>query len=762
MHIAHLEIANFRKLLSVRIDLADQTTLFVGANNSGKTSAMLALRRFLTKRGKTFEKHDLTLCHWAGINALGQAWINTEGTAPPDLQLDSWVPFLPVLDIWLNIAPNELHFVSKLVPKLDWTGGKLGVRLRLEPKDIPALHKEFTDAFANTQKIKAAMPAAAGESGAAPAPAPKLTLWPSSLMDFLERRLNAHFEIRAYTLDPDKLVEPTDAIAQPQKLIDGVEPIDGDPLAGLIRINEISAQRGFGEVHRGEDDEGVSTPGGLKLSDQVRDYYKRHLDPSEYPDPTDIGALQAVEEAQDAFDLKLTESFKEAFTEVETMGYPGITDPKPHVSTRLKPVDGLNHQAAISFQVDVVKGDGGIVPVLRLPEGNNGLGYQNLISMIFRLMSFRAAWMRVGKASKGPDAGQLEPLHLVLVEEPEAHLHAQVQQVFIKKAYEVLRAHEDLGENSALCTQLVVSTHSSHVAHETPYSCLRYFRRLPAGMNKVQIPTSVVINLTNAFGEESETKRFVTRYLRAQHADVFFADALILVEGSAERMFLPNFIARDYARVNQGYVSMLEVGGSHAHRLKPLINLLGITTLIITDLDAQSGEAVQPKVGENQVTNNDTLKSWWPQKTKIDELLDPDVNKVLKQTALHEVRVAYQTPIEVVWPEGTSTQTAIPYTFEDALAFTNMKFFSELDGIGLVAKFREAIANSANVGETGTKFFQALRKGVKAEFALNVLGAEGFEKLAVPSYIADGLAWLNGQLEKKQIEVLSTDLGSDK
>jgi len=42
MIISHLEIANFRKLLSVRVDLAQQTTVFVGANNSGKTSAMLA------------------------------------------------------------------------------------------------------------------------------------------------------------------------------------------------------------------------------------------------------------------------------------------------------------------------------------------------------------------------------------------------------------------------------------------------------------------------------------------------------------------------------------------------------------------------------------------------------------------------------------------------------------------------------------------------------------------------------------------------
>ncbi|OPD96494.1 AAA family ATPase, partial [Pseudomonas aeruginosa] len=49
MRIQHLELANFRKLKSVRIDLAAETTLLVGANNSGKSSAMLALRKFLVK-----------------------------------------------------------------------------------------------------------------------------------------------------------------------------------------------------------------------------------------------------------------------------------------------------------------------------------------------------------------------------------------------------------------------------------------------------------------------------------------------------------------------------------------------------------------------------------------------------------------------------------------------------------------------------------------------------------------------------------------
>ncbi|MEJ0047115.1 MAG: AAA family ATPase [Rhodospirillales bacterium] len=36
MQIEYVEIANYRKLLSVRVDLAKDKTIFVGANNSGK------------------------------------------------------------------------------------------------------------------------------------------------------------------------------------------------------------------------------------------------------------------------------------------------------------------------------------------------------------------------------------------------------------------------------------------------------------------------------------------------------------------------------------------------------------------------------------------------------------------------------------------------------------------------------------------------------------------------------------------------------
>ena len=765
MRIEFVEVANFRKLLSVRIDFAEQQTLFVGANNSGKSSAMLALRRFLVPKRCPFEIHDLTLCHWPTIDRIGQDWLDAhEAGETVELTLDPWIDMLPTLDLWLDVNAGEMHHVCGLIPTLDWEGGRLGVRLRYEPTDLDALFAEFITAVADAKELRAAASAAHAEKIAAEghdSPEPKLTLWPATLIDFLSRRLNRSFTIRAYTLDPAQLRAPAKSQAQLQPLPTASIALEGEPLNGLIKVHDIPAQRGFGEeAARDDDDDAPAGSPGNRLSDQLRSYYSKHLDPTKGPDAKDLGALQAIEAAQDAFDQKLTESFEAAFLEVEGMGYPGVTDPKPRVSTRLKAIDGLNHASAVTFLVDVAPADGEeAMPLLRLPENNNGLGYQNLISMIFRLMSFRDSWMRVGKAGgTGVDVA-IEPLHLVLVEEPEAHLHAQVQQVFINKAYEVLRAHADLGAGKMLRTQLVVSTHSSHVAHEVGFDCLRYFRRIPAGM-ATRIPVSTVVNLSEVFGKGSTTARFVTRYLRAQHADLFFADAAILVEGPAERMLVPNFIREHFKDLNKGYVTLLEIGGSHAHRMRALIDHLGLLTLIITDLDSQAAggtTAVAPAPKTGQTTNNTTLRDWLPRKTSVDDLwaLSPDERTLeFEGDPLFAIRAAYQLPVEVTLPGKTVSEVAYPYTFEDALVFANLLFFKDLKGNGLVKKFSDAITGGTTAAVVGATMFEALKSGKKAEFALDVIYADGFEKLSVPTYIADGLGWLEERLRKKQIDIL--------
>src|SRR6185437_4786559 len=115
------------------------------------------------------------------------------------------------------------------------------------------------------------------------------------------------------------------------------------------------------------------------------------------------------------------------------------------------------------------------------------------------------------------------------------------------------------------------STHSSHVAHACDFSSLRYFRRLPSSA-EVAIPTACVINLSDVFGGGDQTAKFIARYLRAMHCDLFFADGAVFIEGAAERILLPHFVEeRDtFEYLRSCYISWLEIGGSHAHRFQKL------------------------------------------------------------------------------------------------------------------------------------------------------------------------------------------------
>ena len=477
MKIYCIEIQNFRKLKSVRIDFSDKSTIFVGANNSGKTSAIVALGHFLIDP-RRFDSKDFTLSNWQYIDEIGQSWVGAvTNQTEPDLDATRWTNVLPMMDVWLDVSLNEVHMVSHLIPTLDWSGGQLGVRLRFEPSDLNALFEQFVTAE------KAARETLAATKIAAENPNQTFKLWPQSLGEFLDRKLGTHFRMQAYLLDPKNLTAPSIGTAAPQSLPTESEPIEIDPFKKLIRIDEIDAQRGFtdrpGRQHGSEpeEDSAYNRPSErYRLSRQLRSYYHSHIDPVDTPEPSDVGALQAIHDAQQQFNLRLKEGFSKPLEELAQLGYPGVTDPTIELSTKIRPIDGLNHPSAVQY--DVARAHQNNVPnkSLRLPEESIGLGYQNLISMVFQLMRFRDAWMKVGKAAKRGEIAKSRdeyfspPIHLVMVEEPEAHLHAQVQQVFIRHAYDVLRNHPELKANPLLTTQVVVSTHSSHIAHESRFS----------------------------------------------------------------------------------------------------------------------------------------------------------------------------------------------------------------------------------------------------------------------------------------------------
>lgn len=748
MRIESIEIRNFRKLSSVRLDLSSETTLLVGANNSGKTSALIALRSFLKDGIRAFGKNDLTLARWRDINDIGTSWEANDG--PLTTKPGVWDEYLPSLDLWLRVSDSEVHRVSDLIPTLDWSGGLVGVRFSLEPADDEELARSFREASLKSSALRDqwhSQKVTRSNEG----PEPILedvgpSLWPENLIDFLSRDFQKYLKIRYYVLDPAKISKPIDDVAVVQSLPHTAEPLPSNPLEHIVRIDEINAQRGLGDVaeqsHEGSAGRISDT---ARLSRQLGEYYTHHLDPTESPNLEDLDALMTIAIAQKQFDERLEDAFKVAFDEMATLSYPGITDPRIRVASKLSASESLNHESAVSFALDIAGEPA--TKDMHLPEGQNGLGYQNLISMVFRLMRFRDRWMRIGKAANSDPDWQVEPIHLVLVEEPEAHLHVQVQQVFAKKAFDVLRKHPDLGKNTDLTTQLVISTHSSHIAHELPFESLRYFRRLQAG-TQVSVPTSTVINVGSVFGSTDETQQFVTRYLRVQHADVFFADALILVEGAAERILTPHFIKKHHPTVHHAYVTMLEIGGSHAHRLRPLIDALKIPTLVITDLDPRQDNRKSPATrGLKQKTGNPTLKAWLNNGDEVEALLRAAPNeKELLSDPQFAVRFAYQIPIALSLSDKDTE--VIPGTFEDALALENVEFFKKLNGNGLTKKFADTLRTSTDLVVAARELHKHLESGSKGELALDVLASPNFDDIVPPAYIQEGLAWLGARLTR--------------
>ncbi|MBU4440455.1 MAG: AAA family ATPase [Firmicutes bacterium] len=730
MKITSIYIQNFRKLMQCRIELSKRTTLFVGANNSGKTSAMDALGKFLAGRSFTF--NDITITNRIKINDIGIDWVKENAEMPEDTIV--WETIVPKMDIWLGVSCQEIHHVASIIPTLKWRGGNLGIRLAFFPKDASKLFNEYREAYFAARNTEASK--MDGSS--------TISLQPKDLCSFLEGKLNTYFSIKAFILDPSKLEDDL-----PQSTPYEMECLTDNPLKGIIKIDMIDAQRGFSDPDSYNGGEKVRK----QLSSQMRSYYDKHLDPEKAPSPADLELLEATETARGIFDKNLVAKLTPAISELEELGYPGVSNPKLTIASKIITSDSLKHDSAVQYSLS--KSDGTLI----LPEKYNGLGYQNLISMVFDLMRYRDDWVREGKAKQTQDDTSLvvEPLHLVLVEEPEAHLHMQVQQVFIRKAYDVLMNHDFIKANPSYSTQLAISTHSSHIARETDFADLRYFKRLPEGA-ECSVATSKVINLSDVFGKEDKTDKFVTRYLQTTHCDLFFADAAILVEGAAEGMLLPHFIRSKYPELYQRYISILNINGRHSHRLSPLISKLCLPTLIISDLDIGEKEgrhkSVKPKRCQNHISTNYAITKWLMQEDDLDILLDlPEDKKEFQfETPYsYSIRIAYQTPININF-NGTPSE-ALAGTFEDCLVYSNYKLFDNLEDIedagSLVKAVKDTIKSATSFEDFQDKIYTTIRNGQskqKAEFALDIIYAIDPNEITVPTYIAEGLEWLQNLL----------------
>ena len=88
-----------------------------------------------------------------------------------------------------------------------------------------------------------------------------------------------------------------------------------------------------------------------------------------------------------------------------------------------------------------------------LPSTHNGLGYKNLIKIVFELAEF----------SKIIEQNINIAIPILFIEEPESHMHPQLQQTFVKYLTKFLQ------EIANKPVQVIMTTHSSHIANTVPF-----------------------------------------------------------------------------------------------------------------------------------------------------------------------------------------------------------------------------------------------------------------------------------------------------
>lgn len=380
-------------------------------------------------------------------------------------------------------------------------------------------------------------------------------------------------------------------------------------------------------------------------------------------------------------------------------GYPSAED------HNLFAKSNIDLQDQIQKSVDLYYKSNGTDEIL--PSGYNGLGYKNLIKIELELLSF--------KDEIGDCIGKSIPL--IFIEEPESHMHPQMQQKFIEYIDEFTRK---ISDNKKI--QIIITTHSSHIVNSTEFEKIRYITK-NQGIVKVK-------NLTDFCNTNASDKEFLEKYLTLNKCDLFFADKAILIEGTAERLLIPNIIEKldaagkfSEAKVTlqSQYYTLIEVGGAYAFKFIPFMKFLDIPTLIITDIDSISEDRTKCYVSKAKKTSNATIKHWF---TDI-------LNKSETEYTFNDIKSLNDTDksCENIHLEYQIEENGLcGRSLEEAIKNANRQLFSIND----------------NPKESDIDYNPS-KDGSKTDFAMNLIFEENKQNYSVPKYIENGLIWLNRQ-----------------
>lgn len=690
MKISKIEIENFRLLKNFSLDLEEQLSLIIGKNNTGKTSILSALDKFLNEKGK-FSYDDFNIDFKKVLEDLIELSYVPDEFKPIGIKLKVFIDY---------DDKDDLSNVSRVLMDLDPAKNRivLGFEYILTYTQYLKLRTDF-QAFVQKEEKKVR---------------DKVKTKTRGISEFLKQRLDKYFGNQRLSFEYDyasnKVIESNYIDLDAEKI----------SIRDILAFKYIGARR---DVTNKEKDN--------TLSRQTSSLYRKNEDSEEKAAATEEFIDQLSET-----DLRLSGIYSGLFESVvknvRTFGGIKLNETDIEIISTLQHRDLLEGNTTVVYTHDTNK----------LPEQFNGLGYMNLISMIFEIEILRQEFKRK-KEEKPAD------INLLIIEEPEAHTHPQMQYVFIKNIKSLLAEGIEREDGIRKPLQYIITTHSSHIVADSDFDDIKYLK----SDKKNNVVAKNLSDLRKQYESDSKQYQFLKQYLTISRAEIFFADKAVLIEGDTERILIPTFMRKvdieeaerlkrerkrdSFLPLLSQNISTIEVG-AYSQIFEKFIEFLGIKALIVTDIDSIKVTSKDPE-GKEDWGACPVLEGTKTSNSAINHFLGGFTWEDLKKLPLKNRTISVGTsPVCICYQQEEDSYHA--RSFEDAFIHINREFVKgnkdEFEGL----KNRKLLDDDKN-----DAYFIAdacIKK--KTHFALDILyhSDDDFTNWSIPAYIKNGLLWL--------------------
>lgn len=680
MKIKKITIQNYRLLQDFKIDIEDELSLVIGKNNTGKTSLLSILEKFLISEKNNFSFDDINIsCQENIVNTIN----NNEYYSGTSLGIE--------MKIYIEYDEEDnLENISSFMLNLDPDSRIviLGFSYKISFEQSEQIKKDYNVFIKQEQNQDKEQ---------------------KSLFYYLGKNHKLYFKLYRTAHEHGDL---KNFIIVEKKQIDK-----------LINFKRINAKR---EVKNSDITDNKTNKTLSKLSSE---YYEK-LTNKDVQHQSAEELKSKLSDTDKSLNKIYDSLFKSVISKIKKFG--GVKEDE----SVIKIISQLEEKNILRENTSVVYSHSN----KNLPEDYNGLGYMNLIAMIFEieviLNDFKKRNIQLERPSD---------INLFFIEEPEAHTHPQMQYVFIKNIKTILQDESKGGKDGiAIQLQTIITTHSPQVVAESDsFDDIKYFLRI----NENAVIAKNLRELKAEYGDTPKHYQFLKQYLTLTKAELFFADKAILIEGDTERILLPTIMKKldkggmhnDIIPLLSQNITIIEVG-AYSQIFEKFIDFIGIKSLIITDIDSVDVDGKSCRVSDGVETKNSAISYYFHSELSYNDLQKLEDNK----------KCFNKNPSTKVWEQMDDGILKIVYqieengytarSFEDAFIHINKEFIqnspSDFRGIKNSGNFNDSTYDSYALAESCIK--------KKTYFALDIIyfSNDDYSNWKIPKYIKNGLLWL--------------------